>query len=108
MSADTRTHSCPGRCGRQVAAPRFACLPCWSRLPVRLRQDISTSYRNKNGGALSAAHRGAMAAAQVWYLDNPAPVDNICAGCGRTFVDTARWPEGGLCLDCSHKPEEVT
>jgi hypothetical protein len=29
-------------------------------------------------------------------------VINICTGCNRKFVDTEKWPEDALCLDCEY------
>lgn len=62
-----RTHTCPGRCEREVANHMFACPPCWSRLPRDLRQPINDNYLRD-----PRAHMLAMADAQRWYRENPA------------------------------------
>lgn len=61
---EPRTHDCPGHCGRRVARPRFACVPCWYRLPIELRRAITHGWRK---GALSGEHRAAMFNARDWY-----------------------------------------
>jgi hypothetical protein len=60
-------HSCPGNCGRSVSRARFACLPCWERLPTELRAEISDAYRAQ---PLGTRHRAAMRAATEWYRSN--------------------------------------
>lgn len=41
------THTCPGRCGRQVPPAFYACRTCWFRLPSELRSAIiATQHLN--------------------------------------------------------------
>lgn len=64
-----RTHTCPGGCGRDVANARYACLPCWARLPVELRAAIiDTSHL----GTLEARRREALVAAGSWLREHRA------------------------------------
>lgn len=55
-------HACPGGCGRQVPHHVFACRKCWVRLPLPLRQPISTHFRRD-----PSQHAAAMTAACEWY-----------------------------------------
>ena len=65
-----KTHQCPGKCGREVASARYACVPCWSRLPQSHRVAIiDTSHL----GTLEARRRDALVAAGAWFRDNPTP-----------------------------------
>lgn len=71
--ADPR-HACPGGCGRLVAFGRYACRPCWDRLPKPLRVAIVTAWSRRNMGDLTAAataHRSAMHEAKRWFVANP-------------------------------------
>lgn len=62
-----RTHTCPGGCGRDVANARYACLPCWSRLPVELRSAIiDTSHL----GTLESRRREALTSAGAWLREH--------------------------------------
>lgn len=61
------THSCPGYCGRDVANARYACLPCWDRLPSRLRVAIA---QTAGLGLLVPARRHALVSAAEWYKAN--------------------------------------
>jgi hypothetical protein len=56
------THPCPGGCRARVPYHRYACRPCWRRLPHRLRQAIVTTWRTD-----PPAHRRAIAEAAGWY-----------------------------------------
>jgi hypothetical protein len=58
-------HGCPGLCGRRIPRHRFACKPCWSRLPQDLREGIVG-----NGDHDGMAHRSAKSDATLWYLDH--------------------------------------
>ncbi len=40
----TTSHNCPGGCARHVIQAKFACPPCWRRLPVDLRRPITQLY----------------------------------------------------------------
>lgn len=62
--ADT-THTCPGGCARRVARSRFACPPCWARLPLDLKRGITGNY-----GRDVDAHLAAMLDAQRWYRES--------------------------------------
>lgn len=41
------THACPGGCRTQVPYARLACPPCWTRLPLPLKLEVSDSYRRR-------------------------------------------------------------
>lgn len=62
----TTGHNCPGGCARQVNQAKFACLPCWRRLPVDLRRPITQLYNRDLLG-----HLQAMSDARRWYRENP-------------------------------------
>jgi hypothetical protein len=62
---DPDQHDCPGGCGARVPRWKFACKPCWFRLPREIREKISAQYRRD-----AAAHRAAMREAMVWYQDH--------------------------------------
>jgi len=65
---DTRTHACPGGCGRQVEYGKLSCRIDWYRLPHELRQRIWAAYKSD-----PVAHRDALAEASRWYQANPSP-----------------------------------
>lgn len=69
------THSCPGKCGRQVPNALFACSACWGRLPHELQAPITDNHLVN-----PPAHLAAMTAACDWYRTNrlPAPVEERC------------------------------
>jgi hypothetical protein len=60
-------HDCPGGCGRPVPYQRFACGPCWYRLPVALRRAITSGWAHRADDP--AVHRRAMTDATEWYRD---------------------------------------
>lgn len=65
-------HHCPGLCGRDVHNARYACVPCWLRLPAELRAGIiDTSHL----GTLEMRRREALGVAGRWYRDNRTPAD---------------------------------
>lgn len=72
------THSCPGKCGRQVRRTLFACSACWGRLPQDLQDSIVDNHLLNR-----VAHLAAMSAACDWYRQHPAvqppaPVEERC------------------------------
>lgn len=72
------THSCPGKCGRQVRRTLFACPACWGLLPAELQDPIVDNHLLNR-----VAHLAAMSAACDWYRANhsgpgPAPVEERC------------------------------
>lgn len=63
----TTTHACPGGCGTQVDRTRYACRPCWFRVPKDMRQAIYAAWHASD----HSAHRAAMADAKVWLDAHP-------------------------------------
>lgn len=61
-----RTHACPGKCGAQIPRHRLACNVDWSRLPAKIRLQVTSNYR-RNPDAHFAAVRDAV----EWYAANP-------------------------------------
>lgn len=57
------THSCPGRCGRQVPNRLFACGPHWYRLPRDMQRGITGNRRGTD------AHWQAIADAMDWHRE---------------------------------------
>lgn len=70
MTADQQPaeplHDCPGGCGREIAADRFACGRCWHLLPEVMRRDI-VRLSARPTPALFAAR----AAAVRWWKGDP-------------------------------------
>lgn len=60
------THECPGGCGSRVPRHRFACPPCWFRLPVPHRRAIERHHRRH-----TQSHSLAMHAAVNWFKEHP-------------------------------------
>jgi hypothetical protein len=60
-----RTHECPGGCGARVERHRYACRPCWYRLPAPHRDAIRRNRRHNEGHAL------ALHAASIWFAEHP-------------------------------------
>lgn len=80
----TLTHPCPAGCGAVVLNHRFACRPCWYRLPRDLREPITATYRVDPD-----AHHHAMSDAVRWYADNPKPPPPTRADAAAALVDLA-------------------
>lgn len=72
----SKTHPCPGKCGRRVRRTAIACRWCWRQLPPELQDPIIRSRRT-DPDALDAA----VNAARGWYRTHPvAPADTQAAG----------------------------
>lgn len=63
-----RTHECPGRCGRIVADARYACVPCWTRLPQTHRNAVMSTV---DLGTADPRRRKALTDAGAWFKANP-------------------------------------
>jgi hypothetical protein len=61
-----RTSECPGGCGTQVARRRFACKPCWYRLPESYRDAIKRNHHRNTEARFVAVHN-----ATGWYMEHP-------------------------------------
>lgn len=62
---------CPGGCGERVGYAKYACRPCWLRLPRAHREAILAAYRTRQQAGGLAAHGEAMRAARDWFTANP-------------------------------------
>lgn len=60
------TSRCPSCRAVEVPRHRFACRPCWFRLPADLRREITANYRRNPAVHLQAIRDGLR-----WYRDNP-------------------------------------
>lgn len=78
----SRTHRCPGRCGRHVPASRLACPSCTDRLPDALSVALDRAW----GPAVERARQDA----RDWLLAHPAP----------TSVPAEDARIGGVCEHC--------
>jgi hypothetical protein len=61
---DLKQHFCPGRCARAVPNDRYACGPCWRKLPGHLQRAIG---RTVGDPVLSPARTCAFTAAVTFY-----------------------------------------
>lgn len=62
----SRTHECPGGCGRHVPRHHYACRACWYRLPDPHRRAIRQNHRYHSVGHAVAMHQ-----AHAWFADHP-------------------------------------
>lgn len=69
-------HACPGCGALGVRDDRYACKPCWNRLPWELRDRIMATWSAKRRAPsdihAAVAHRNAMEAGGIWYRGHPA------------------------------------
>ena len=72
MTPNPDTCHCPGGCGRRHNPNRVACIDCWKRLPLPLRNAIVAGRRNAARRA-APEHQRALDAAFAWYR-NPSQV----------------------------------
>jgi len=65
---------CPGGCGNNVPAERFACSTCWYRLPNTMRRRVARTWAQRRAGEPGATnkHMAAKAEATEWLANNPA------------------------------------
>lgn len=74
--ARATTHACPGCGAPGLSRERFACRPCWARLPWEHRDRVMATWRARTRpGADSShllAHHHAMRDAEDWYARHPA------------------------------------
>lgn len=60
-------HTCPGGCKKRVPNSRFACGPCWDRLPRELQTPIR---RTAKMSLLSDERSAAVSAAIDFYYED--------------------------------------